>query len=250
MAKKLDNNFIKRATKVTSFNLSPADFQSLTHKNEIQHLYRQYMFGSFDPSLALKQLTKGGYNRLINLLKSDDSVQYEKLHNLKLSGVGPGEAALYLLTQTGQLGGGSSAGVDLIVGSKQYEVKAVKWKSATKDFVHDFKLGGNIPGMTQLEAEIQNAFFEAKITVTKGQPEIAESLFKKFKQLNPKAYNQFEKKYQKLSMQYFSGHEVVFIQTDKAKPDFGEIIAIKKVKAEDIRIERYTSRTLKPLIKI
>jgi hypothetical protein len=38
---------------------------------------------------------------------------------LNLPGVGPGEATLYLLTQEGVLGGGSSAGVDLIVGNKK-----------------------------------------------------------------------------------------------------------------------------------
>jgi hypothetical protein len=246
-----DNLFIKRATKITSFNLSVSDLQSKKNKKEIQYLYAQHMFGSFNPNMALKTLNKGAYNKLVNILKSDDKSQFENLHFLNLSGVGPGEATLYLLTQEGILGGGSSAGVDLIVGSKKYEVKSVKWKSkSTKDTVYDFKLGGNIPGMTLLESKIQKRFYELKIISSPGAPEIKESLFKQFKEKHKKEYDILEKEYQKLAGSYFAGHEVIFIQNDKTSSDFGEILEIKKVKPEDILMERYTSRSIKPLVKI
>lgn len=247
----MDNDFIKRATRVTSFNLSSADFTSTKYKQEIQHLYRQHMFGSFNPDDSLKTLDPRQYNKLVKILKNDDKEQYEKLHNLPLKGVGPGEAVLYLLTSTGYLGGGSSAGVDLVVGSKKYEVKAVKWKSkTTKDYVSDFKLGGNIPGMTQLESDIQRAFYDNGYTKTLGAPEIKASLFTQFEKENPNVYAKFEKRYQDLAKSYFGDHDTVFIQTESNQPDFGEIISIQRVKAEDIKMERYTSRSIKPLVKV
>lgn len=252
MARNLDNNFIKRATRITSFNLTAADFQTLKYKNEIQSLYQQHMFGSFDPSTAISRLDKDAYNKLVRQLKKDDKEQYEKLHNLPLKGVGPAEAVFFLLTANGQLGGGSSAGVDLVMGSAKYELKAVKWKSkATKDYVADFKLGGNIPGMTTVESELQLACYENKITSVRGAPEISGSKMDELKKLDPNRYESIRKKYQELAYNYyFKSHEVVFVQTETSQPDFGEIIAIKKVKPHEIEMERYTSRSIKPLVKV
>jgi hypothetical protein len=250
---KLDTDFMRRAAKVTSFNLTAADFNTSKYKREIQSLYQQYIFKSFDPDKTLETLNISDYNNLVKKLKSDDKMQYEKLHNLPLKGIGPAEAVLFLLTKypNGNLGGGSSAGVDFIFGTKKYEVKAVKWESkATKEYVADFKLGGNIQGMTQLESEIQRAFFKYGYTNTPGSPEIKKSLFKEFKEKHAKEYEEFEKRYQNLAKNYFSNHDVIFIQTESNQPDFGEIIAIKRVKPEDIKMERYTSRSIKPLIKV
>lgn len=249
----LDTSFMKRAAKITSFNLTSADFNTIKFKREIQALYQQYMFSSFDPEETLSSIDVAKYNRLVKSLKADDKMQYEKLHNLPLKGIGPGEAVLFLLTKWpyGYLGGGSSAGVDFVMGAKKYEVKAVKWKSkTTKDYVADFKLGGNIAGMAQLESEIQKAFYDNGYTSTPGAPEIKGSLFQQFERENPKQYAAFEKRYQDLAKNYFSDHEVIFIQTEANQPDFGEIIAIKNVRAEDIRMERYTSRSIKPLVKV
>lgn len=244
-------DFMKRATKITSFNLRPSDFQTTEYKFEIQSLYYQYMFPSFKPEMALSNFTKDGYNKLVRLLKTDDKDQYFNLHRLELSGVGPAEAVIFLLTKQGTIAGGSSAGVDIIMGPKKYEVKAAKWKSTVKkDYVSDFKLGGNIPGMTQFESKLQQIFYDLKITTSPGEPEIKGSLFERLERQYPILYKEQEKKYQQLAMNYFGSHEVIFIQNDKTQSDFGEIIAIKKVKTEDIKMERYTSRTIKPLIRI
>lgn len=247
---KMDTAFMKRATKITSFNLTASDFTSLKYKKEIQALYSQHMFPGFDPDKALKIITIPGYNKLVQQLKKDDKMQYEKLHNLPLKGVGPAEAALFLLTEKGHLGGGSSAGVDLVVGSKQYEVKAAKWKSkVTKDAVSDFKLGGGLVGMTEIETAIQDLAYQMGFK-PKGAAEIAGSIFEKMKQGNPDMYNAIEEKYQKLAAKYFGSHETIFIQTEANQPDFGEILAIKKVKAKDISMERFTSKSIKPIVKI
>jgi hypothetical protein len=249
----LDTDFMRRAARVTSFNLTSADFNTSKYKREIQSLYQQYIFKSLDPEKTLDNLDINEYNKLVRTLKNEDRMQYEKLHNLPLRGIGPAEAVLFLLTKypNGNLGGGSSAGVDFVMGTKKYEVKAAKWKSKTaKDYVADFRLGGNIQGMTQLESEIQKAFYSYGYTNNSGAPEIKGSLFQQFEKEHPKEYAAFEKRYQDLAKNYFSDHEVIFIQTEANQTDFGEIIAIKKVKAEDIKMERYTSRSIKPLIKV
>lgn len=248
----LDTNFMRRAAKVTSFNLTSNDFNTVKYKREIQSLYQQYIFKDFDPEETLETIDARKYNRLVKKLKKDDASQFEKLHNLPLKGIGPGEAVLFLLTKwpNGHLGGGSSAGVDFVFGSNKYEVKAVKWKSKTKkDYVADFKLGGNIPGMTQLESEIQRVFHKYGYTNSLGAPEIKGSLFQRFEKEYPKEYQAFEKRYQQLAKNYFD-HDVIFIQTESNQPDFGEIISIKRVKPEEIKMERYTSRSIKPLVKI
>jgi hypothetical protein len=247
---KLDHDFIKRATKVTSFNLVPSDFTSTSFKHEIQALYSQHMFPSFKPEKALTTLTVDGYNRLVKQLKQDDKEQYEKLHNLALKGVGPGEAVLYLLTKTGHLGGGSSAGVDLVVGANKYEVKAAKWKSkTTKDSVADFKLGGGLVGMTQIESDIQDLAYKMGFK-PKGAAEISGSIFAQMKAKAPKEYNEIEQRYQQLAGSYFGSHETIFIQTESNQADFGEILTIMRVKPKDIRMERFTSKSIKPIIKI
>jgi len=247
----LDQTFIKRATKVTSFNLTSNDFTTLKYKKEIQTLYSQHMFPSFDPTtMPLKSITKEGYNKLVNLLKKDDASQYEKIHNLSLKGVGPGEAVMFLLTESGHLGGGSSAGVDLVVGPKSCEVKAAKWKSKTqKDAVSDFKLGGGLVGMTQIESDIQDLAFRLGLR-PKGSAEISGSIFQKMKEMSPSEYNDIESRYQKLAAKYFANHDTIFLQTERNQPDFGEILAIKRVKESDILMERFTSKSIKPIVKI
>lgn len=253
MADNFDTAFIKRATRVTAFNLTAADFQSLKYKREIQFLYKQHMFGSFNPDEALeKKLDKRLYNILVKKLKADDKSLYEKLHNLPLKGVGPAEAAFYVLTKDGRLGGGASAGLDLIMSQADYELKAVKWKSATsKDYVADFKLGGNIPGMTKLESDIQLRCYELGVTSVKGAPEISGAKFKELEEKDPIAFQEFRDRYQTLAYEnYFKKHEVVFVQNQSTQSDFGEIIAIKKVKKADIEMERYTSRSIKPLVRV
>lgn len=183
-------------------------------------------------------------------MKKDDASQYEKLHNLSLKGVGPGEAVMYLLTKEGHLGGGSSAGVDIINGTSKFEIKAAKWKSKqTKDSVFDFKLGGTLPGMTQIESDLQNLAFELGLQ-PKGSPSIPESNLKEMKKLNPNKYNEIEGRYQKLAGKYFGNHDTIFLQTEKNQPDFGHILSIKKVKPEDIKMERFTSKSIKPIVKI
>lgn len=208
------------------------------------------MFPSFSPDKALRTITVSGYNNLVKLLKNDDASQYEKLHNLPLRGVGPGEAVMYLLTEKGHLGGGSSAGVDLVNGGDRYEVKAAKWKSKTsKDSVSDFKLGGGLSGMTKIETDLQELAYDLGLK-PRGAAEISGKIFAEMKEKAPNKYNEIESRYQKLAGQYFGSHDTIFLQTERNQSDFGEILAIKKVRPSDITMERFTSKSIKPIVKI
>ena len=94
----LDADFLKRAQKVTSFNLSSSDFTSLKYKEEIQHLFRTHMFPAFDLDNTMSgapNITK--LNKLIKNLKAISSKGFRNLHNYNLKGVGPAEATLFFL---------------------------------------------------------------------------------------------------------------------------------------------------------
>ena len=95
----LDADFLKRAQKVTSFNLSSGDFTSLKYKKEIQHLFRTHMFPSFDLDNTISgppNVTK--LNKLIKNLKAISAKSFRNLHTYNLKGVGPAEATLFFLS--------------------------------------------------------------------------------------------------------------------------------------------------------
>ncbi|CAB4143635.1 hypothetical protein UFOVP447_196 [uncultured Caudovirales phage] len=238
----LKQDFMKRAAKITSFNLMPSDFTSTRYKKEIQTLYSTHMFPSFNPSKALSTITLDGYNRLVNELKSDDKEQYEKLHNLALKGVGPGEAVLFLLTKNGYLGGGSSAGVDLFDGGTKYEVKAVQ-VNQTGNYAYNFRLGGTVP-----LSDIILQFYELaqKHKQPASKSEIKKSTLEFLEKKDPAAFKKINDQYAKLAYDYFKNHKTIFIHNKG--PRMGLIEAIKFVRMEDIKAEVVTAGTIKPMV--
>src|SRR6056300_1831074 len=90
--KDLDSAFLQRAQKITSFNLSPADFITLNHKSEIQYLFHTHFFPKFDLTKTLKGAPDvNKLNQLIRALKSENAANFSAMHNYNLKGVGPGE---------------------------------------------------------------------------------------------------------------------------------------------------------------
>ena len=61
----MDLDFIKRAEKVTSFNLTTKDFQSLSYKKEIQHLFNKHFFPEFDLNKTVDKINMSSINSLI-----------------------------------------------------------------------------------------------------------------------------------------------------------------------------------------
>jgi hypothetical protein len=245
----LDLEFLRKAERVTSFNISTKDFESLKHKKEIQHLINKHFFPKFDISKTINGVNKNTLNKLIDELKAEDSTMFSKLHSYALKGVGPGEAALFFLINDAQLGGGSSAGVDLVVGSNKYEIKAVQ---TTQDIggliAYDFKLGGTVR-LTDIMQDLAKLADFYKVSGSKT--EINKSSIQKLKNGDVSSidFSAIEDRYRKRAYEYFKNHEVIFINNSKTKKQ-GRIEAIKKIKPQDIMIERVTSGTIKPMVYI
>ena len=72
----LDSEFLKKAMKLTNFNLSPTDFQSLKYKKEIQFLFRTHFFPDFDLDDCLDQVDINKLNNIVAKLKKIDSIYH------------------------------------------------------------------------------------------------------------------------------------------------------------------------------
>lgn len=241
----MDKGFIQRATKVTSFNLVAADFQTTKYKKEIQFLFGFYMFPNFDLEKTVDTVNKSTLNKLIDQLRSISSENLYKLHSYNLKGVGPGEATLFFLINKAHLGGGSSAGVDLVVGSNKYEVKAVT--VSTDRVASNFKLGGTVK-LSDIIEDLGKLCKELKLTGWTST-EINGGIIKQLKEKAPERFQAIEKKFASRAAEYFAGHEVIFINNSNANR-IGTIEEIKLVKKEDIMLERVTSGTIKPKVKL
>lgn len=261
----LDNNFLNRAQKITSFNLKAADFESLKYKAEIQHLINRHFFPNFDTSQTLKgQPNVSKLNKLIDKLKQESFINYNRLHFYNLKGVGPGEATMYFLMDDAQLGGGGSAGVDLVVGGTKYEIKASLY-SANEKTVSGFKLGGTAPVSGILNQLIQYKKELKLATAGKGQNEVNGAQMAAIQKAYPSEYAKMQAEYSRVAGRYFGNTPVIFINNnssnkvdpeDKAEKtrqlsrNAGNVLAIKKVSAKDIQMQVATQGTIKPKVKI
>lgn len=240
----LKYDFIRKAERVTSFNIKAADFQTMTYKKELQHLFNKHFFPDFDLSSTISTVDESKLNKLISDLKLSSNEMFVKLHAYNLKGIGPGEATLFFLIDTAVLGGGSSAGVDLIVNGTGYEVKAVK-VSADR-IASDFKLGGTVP-LADIMTELNNLRETLKLGGSKT--EISGTITQAMRTKDPKRFAEIENKYAEAAYQYFKQHEVIFINNAPGAR-LGRVEAIKRVAKKDIMIERVTSGTVKPKIRL
>tara|TARA_B100000085_G_scaffold73866_1_gene66357 strand:+ start:168 stop:1010 length:843 start_codon:yes stop_codon:yes gene_type:complete len=259
----LDMNFLNRAQKVTSFNLKTTDFESTKYKAEIQHLFSRTFFPNFDLSQTIKgPPTIRQLNKLIDQLKKESMRNYNRLHFYNLKGVGPGEATLYFLMDDAHLGGGGSAGVDLVVGGSKYEVKACL--VSQDGSLSGFKLGGTAPVgpiVTKLVEYKEQLGFK---TAGKGQNEVNGSQMAAIQKKYPREYAKLEADYGRIAGRYFGNIPVIFINnnsSNKVDPEdsaektrlltgtAGNIVAISKVLPKHIKMQVATQGTLKPKIK-
>ena len=260
----LDVNFLNRAQKVTSFNLKTSDFETLQYKAEIQHLFQRHFFPKFDLNLTMKgQPNIRKLNAAIDKLKKESFINYNRLHFYNLKGVGPGEATLYFLLDDAHLGGGGSAGVDLVCAGQKYEIKG---SLVSRDgTLSGFKLGGTAP-VGDIVSELIKYKKELNLKTTgKGENEVNGSQMTAIQKAYPREYARLEAKYQRVAARYFGNIPVIFVNnnsSDKVDPEdsaektrqlssnAGNVVAIKKITAKDIRMQVATQGTLKPKIKI
>lgn len=241
----LDTGFLRQAQKITSFNIKATDFQSLKYKKELQYLFWFHFFPKFDLSKTTDTIDKNKLNNLISDLKRQDQDMFSKLHAYNLKGIGPGETTIFFLVNTAQLGGGSSAGADILIGSTKYEVKAVTVSSDR--MASNFKLGGTVP-LSDIIMDL-NALRE-KLKLGGTRTEINGGVIQSMKDKSPKEFAGIEEKFREVAYNnYFKHHEVIFINNGPGAK-LGMIEEIKKVQKKDIMLERVTSGTIKPRIKL
>ena len=108
----------------------------------------------------------------------------------------------------------------------------------------DFKLGGTF-NMTDIEAK----FIElAKKVDPRVTSEIKTTLVREIQRKYPTEFNAILELYRERTYNsYFKNHPIIFVKN--SSKDMGKIISVKTVKKEEIFIERYTSKTIKPKIK-
>lgn len=241
----MDKDFIKRATRVTSFNISTSDFESLKYKKEIQHLFNLHFFPNFDMKYTVDSIDMNALNSAIDKLKREDSAMFEKLHSYNLKGVGPGEATLFFLCNSAYLGGGGSAGVDVIASNGRFEVKAARITNEGE--ARNFKLGGTVP-LAEIMSGMDKLRRELKLPGNAGN--IGRSVLMTIRQKMPAEYAKVEGLYKDAAYAYFKNHKVIFINQNDSKATRGRIQAIKNVKRDDITIDEITSGTVKPRIKL
>ena len=261
----LDVHFMNRAQKITSFNLRPADFESVRYKAEIQHLFNRHFFPNFDLAKTIKgQPTVNKLNNLIDMLQKESMVNYNKLHFYNLKGVGPGEATLFFLLDDAQLGGGGSAGVDVMVGSKKYEVKAAL-HSKNDSSVYGFKFGGTEDLSKMVTQIVQWKNKLGLKSAGKGVNEVGPKNLEIIKKEYPSEWKKLENDFRRIGGRYFGNTPVIFISNNtsvKADPEAeaekirqlssgsGKVVSIGPVRAQDISIQTVTQGTIKPRVKI
>ena len=250
----LDSEFMARATKVRSFDLRGADFESLKFKAEIQHLYATYQFPGFDLETTGKGLDVKRVNKAIDKLKSLDRGNFNALYDFQPKGVGPVEALLYFLVDDAVLGGGTSAGIDIKVGGNNYEVKAAQL-SGDKKFVYGFRLGGTVDVTKEVSSLVKlkkQLGFETK---GKGQNEVNKTQLAAIQQKFPRDYKRAVDSYVTKAYRYLSANPVIFFNNNRSTGGrltgaAGNLIAVKNVKKTDVMIDVVTQGGIKPKVKL
>ena len=241
----LDPIFLKNALQKTSFNIGEKDMQSTKYKSEIRYLYMEHMFPKFPERLFVSQVNKNSLNRAINALKNENNAQFQNLLKFQPGGLGPGEVLMYFLIDGASLGGAGSAGVDLVVGSKKYEIKAAVIKADGSE-AYGYKTGG-----TFNIADLMVRFSDLKRKAG-GTGSMTEIGVKDIALIKSKGH---EAEYQKLNEDYgkraydnyFKNHEIMFIRNNKGA-GIGTVESVMTPKLNQIEIERMSGGTIKPTV--
>ena len=234
--------FIKRALKVTSFNLREKDFHDSSNQEAIRYLYYQNLFEDL-PDLYVNGVDKNALNASIKKLKR--SRYFSDLYTYKPGDVGPGEVMLYLLVTGAGLAGQRSSG-DLSVGGTTYEIKGCKINRQDQMYV-DFDLGGTV-NTDDLSTEIKRLAVENGIITNPNESEFPKSNMQALRAAVPERMEKIENTYRQRAGVYFSKHEAILMSTSLA--DRGEIYEVGTIVPQRIGIERVTRKTLKTTIRM
>ena len=251
----LDFDFIRRAEKVTKFNIDVKDLKPELQPS-VRYLYLKNQFPNFGKKdMFMKSFNVPKLNAAIKELKSENFTHFFNMYQFDQSGIGPGELLLYFLIDNSSVGGGGSAGVDLRVGNKEYEAKSVTL-NVGRQRVEGFKLGGKgeiapiLAKAQALKKQYDGEMIAANDNKKNAISEINKKQMTKLKQLEPKAWLQIEKDYAKVAGEYFGNTNLVFMYSKAQKTKVGEIIAAGTIDSKAIEMQAITSGTIKPSISL
>lgn len=248
----LDPEFMKRALRVTSFNLAPSDFITDKYKAEIQHLFNIHFFPKFDLDKTIKGTpTTSKLNTIIKKLKDENKNNFSALHNYNLKGVGPGEATLFFLLDDATLGGGSASAADINIKGQPYEVKA--GDLGGDGFFKNFKLGGTVPMDKMVGAGL--AIRDSDPNIQRMGKEVNGVNANQIKAImrNPKLKREWIEKvetpYVKAAFNYLNKNPLILMINKTPAARRGEVLFIGSLKQNQISLDVITQGTIKPKIK-
>jgi len=250
----LNSEFLKRAQKVTSFNLSPADFTTTEFKAEIQFLFKTHFFEKFDLDKTIKGAPKKDeLNKLIKELKKINKSKFMSLHNYNLKGVGPGETTLFFLLDDASLGGGTASAADININGKAYEVKAGNYNAKQKAY-KDFKLGGTVPldKMVRAAFELRDLADPNKRLGTEKNGVSGSQIeaILKDKNLATQWNKTVEAPYSREAAKYLNKNPLILLINKTPAAQLGEVYHIGSVPQDKIKVDVVTQGTIKPKLEI
>ena len=254
----LDGDFVKNALRLKAFTLKSQDLKTTKFKKEIQFIVRATWFPNFDLNDTIKGtvFSKDAHNKLLAKLKKHDSKHTESLVHYPMAGIGPGEFMFYFMYDEASIGGGSSKGIDISLGSNGAELKSIGVSKTDKGeipkgYVAGFFMGG-ANDTSKLAGEFADEF--TKIGIKSGGSgsglEYGRKKLKVLKQKNPKVFKSLEDKFKVIAASYFAKHTVIFINNAKKDATYGEILHVGPVNARDVIIDTITQSSIKPAVKI
>lgn len=251
-------DFVKNALKLKSFSLTSRDLQSLQYKKEIQFVVRTTWFPELDLDDTIKstKFDKKLHNNLLSKLKTIDKTNAGNLIHYQMAGIGPGEFMFYFMYDNLTVGGGSSKGVDLKLGTDTAELKSIMVSKTSRGFVpmgwiNGFFMGGAVDtsalaNKIHKEMEVQG--------IPKGGSgsglEYSGSKLAELRKKAPAKYTQFEREFGQLAKTYFSKETVVFINNNSKDTTYGEILHVGPVDTRNVRMDVITQSKIKPMVKI
>jgi len=257
LSEELDLEFLAAARNCNSFNLPNGAFESTEKKQEIRNLISTAWFdGAHLETHAT--FDKDSYQSAVNQIRNLNAKSFLKLYFYDKTGIGPGEILTYIIFDDVSLGGGKSAGLDIVSSNGGFEMKSVQPSFKAGDiygkgvFVSNFKLGGTI-SLGKIMVELEDLKKEAtKIDKKMGKAkEVGLTHYAFFAEHFPTRWKKVLSAYQTAAFGYFKGHEL-FCTTNKASGNFrvGDVLLLGKVTKKQILMGNMTSGTVKPILRI
>jgi hypothetical protein len=239
----MNHEIIKELGLPKTFSFESVHLKDTSLKKEIRHIIYSNFF-CLDDYLSTEKMCHLELNLYIEKLRHCNQKGFLNLYGYNMPGIGPGELMLYVLNDHVSLGGGTSAGLDIIHKDQGYEAKAAKHKKSLNgvsgSFYSDFRLGGTVdtedimPRLREL-AEVE-------------KNEISNSKMEAIRERYPIAYSLLEDKFRQVCTDYFTSHSIVLFNNSNNKLIKGKIAFIGNIKPEQIYLDRVSSNSIKPAI--